>query len=98
MSEFVTLISVDNQEFKVVEDIANESQILRVFFDRNGPFIEAIEREVVLPIQASLLKRAIEYMEYRFNHKNKKTDEEPEFPITDEEALDLLEVSVYLKI
>ncbi|ELA46490.1 hypothetical protein VCUG_02034 [Vavraia culicis subsp. floridensis] len=98
MSEIVTLISSDNKKFEVPEYIANESKTLRIFFDRSRPFVEAIERKVLLPIKSKLLMRAIEYLEYKHQYKDKKIYEIPEFPIHDDEALDLLDVSVYLKI
>ncbi|ELQ76938.1 RNA polymerase II transcription elongation factor Elongin/SIII, subunit elongin C [Trachipleistophora hominis] len=98
MSEIVTLISSDNKKYEIPEHIANESKTLRVFFDSNRPFIEAIERKVVLPMNSKLLIRAIEYMKYKYQYRGKKAHEAPEFHITDEEALDLLDASVYLKI
>lgn len=96
MTDTVTLISSDNREFTVSEEVANESETLRMFFDRNKPFVEAAERRARLPIRAALLRRAIEYMEYK--HKNEKRRGMQEFIISDEETLDLLDVSAYLRL
>lgn len=97
MVDTVTLRSCEGMEFAISEDVVRFSGILTVLLDRNSPFQEAISRVVDLPIKAAALKRVVAYLEYR--HKYSKSEGPiPDFEVGEEESLDLLSVSFYLKI
>lgn len=92
----VTLKSSDNQEFCIDLDIALQSNTLRAFFDDEFPFRESETRKVSLPIHSRLLKRIIEFMEYKHNNVNNGILSE--FKIADDETMELLDVASYLRI
>ncbi|KAF7684250.1 Elongin-C [Astathelohania contejeani] len=93
----VRLISSDHQEFFIDEEIANYSRTLKTFFCRDNPFIETQTRTMFLPMDARILKRVIEFLNYKHAYNNDAVNA-PEFPIEDEEAVDLLDASAYLGI
>lgn len=95
--KLVHLKSSDGRTFYIPEVIAEQSKTLATFLDRKNPFIEAYTKQIRLPMSGKVLKRAIEYMKYKFKYKN-MVRSAPEFVIRDEEALDLLDVSSYLKL
>lgn len=92
----VRLISSDNAEYVIDEEIAFLSHTLRTFFDAEFPFKETQTRTVVLPIRSKLLRRIIEFMEYKHTCINGGGFNE--FKISDEETMELLDVASYLRI
>lgn len=92
----VKLISSDNIEFIIDMEIASLSNTLKIFFDREYPFIESQTRMVTLPIRSQLLNRIIEFMEYK--HKYGNGHSIVEFKISDDETMELLDVASYLRI
>lgn len=97
MENDVILKSCSNAEFIVKEEVANLSEILATLLDRDGPFEEAISRKITLPIKTAALKRAVEYLEYKHKYLGFEGPI-PDFEVAEEESLDLLSVSFYLKI
>ncbi|CCI73931.1 ECU04_1422 [Encephalitozoon cuniculi GB-M1] len=96
MENKVRMVSSDNKEFLLDYDVAVQSQTLRTFFGRPEMFLESTSRKVRLPIRARHLKRIVEFLE--FKHHSDPDKEPEEFRIGDEEALELLDIAVYLKI
>ncbi|KAG5859957.1 hypothetical protein KMI_04g07680 [Encephalitozoon hellem] len=96
MENKVKIISSDNKEFALDYDVAAQSQTLRTFFNRPEMFLESISREVKLPIKARYLKRIVEFLV--FKHFSDPDREPEEFKVSDSEALELLDIAVYLKI
>lgn len=92
----VMLISSDDVEFVIDTEIAFLSHTLRTFFDAEFPFKESLTRTVTLPIRAQLLRRIIEFMEYK--HKYGNGHGISEFKISDDETMELLDVASYLRI
>jgi len=92
----ITLVSYDDVEYSLELRIANLSYTLRIFLDPSCLFNESISRRIKLPIRSSILKRLVDFMEY----KSKATDNKQisEFQINDEETLDLLDAASYLRI
>lgn len=97
MENNVTLRSCNGTEFLVKEEVAKLSEVLGTLLNRESPFEEAISRSVTLPIKAIALKRAIEYLEYKHKYLGCEGPI-PDFEVSEEESLDLLSVSFYLKI
>lgn len=96
-SECVKLVSSDNVYFKISESTAIQSVLFQTLLNKDHLFIEGKERTFSLPINSRRLRRVIEYLEFKERYSS-NLDEVPEFPVTGEEAIDLLEISAYLKI
>lgn len=96
-SIMVKLVSSDNIYYEICESTAIQSQLFRTLLNSNYPFIEGKERTFCLPIHSKRLDRVIEYLKYKEKYNN-KLEEVPEFPVSGDEAVDLLEISAYLKI
>lgn len=94
----VKLISSDNFYYEIPEEVAIQSKVLKTLLNTNYPFVEGTERTFSLPITALRLERVIEYLRYKEKYSNVENEDIPDFPITSDEALDLLEISAYLKI
>ncbi|KAK1348554.1 hypothetical protein CWI38_0186p0050 [Hamiltosporidium tvaerminnensis] len=97
MTKDVKLISYDGIEYIVPEEIATQSSTLKSFLDEENPFIESHEKTVVLPIKSNILKRVIDYLKYKYEYKDTEGTI-PDFEIKDDETLELLDVSSYLRI
>ncbi|AHL30094.1 Skp1-like protein [Encephalitozoon intestinalis ATCC 50506] len=96
MESKVKVISSDNKVFVLDYDVSIQSQTLRTFFSRPEMFLESISREVKLPVKSRHLKRIVEFLEFKYLSDS---DKEPkEFKVSDSEALELLDIAVYLKI
>ncbi|ELA42188.1 uncharacterized protein VICG_00831 [Vittaforma corneae ATCC 50505] len=95
MENYVKLISSDSVEFVVETELVKHSRTLAVFLDDRYPFIQSQTKEVRLPIRSKHLKRILEFM--HFIHK-RKSGNNMEFKINDEETMDLLEIASYLRI
>ena len=93
----VTLRSYEGREFVIDEELAKFSSVLSVLLDRNSPFEESLTRIVELPIKSSVLERVVSYLKYRQKY-SRLNGPAPDFEISEEESLDLLSVSFYLKI
>ncbi|KAM0676683.1 elongin C [Binucleata daphniae] len=93
----VKLVSSDGVVFEIEQEVADQSELLRTFLDKDLPFIESKERTFALPIRSTFLSRVIQFME----HKRKYNDaiiEASDFSVSDEEAMALLDVATYLKL
>lgn len=98
ISQNVKLISSDNFFYEIPEEVALQSNLLKTMLNTNYPFVEGVERTFSLPISAIRLERVIEYLKYKEKYSKADNEDIPDFPIACEEALDLLEISAYLKI
>ncbi|KAI5149523.1 elongin-C [Enteropsectra breve] len=92
----VVLISSDNTSFIVDREIAILSKTINIFLNQEFPFNETVTRTINLPFPSNLLKRIIEFMEYKYASIISQNNEE--FVISDEETTDLLDVASYLRI
>jgi hypothetical protein len=97
MGKNVKLISSDGKEFLVKEELAVQSETLKSFLNRDYPFLESRHRSIILPIKSNMMKRVIEYLEYKKTFSDAQSVI-PDFNVLDEETQELLDISAYLKI
>ena len=92
----VKLVASDLSEFVVDVDVAFLSNTLKMFFDSEFLFKEKKTRTVFLPIRSTMLRRIVEFMEYK--HRSMSEQTLNEFKIADDETVALLDVASYLRI
>jgi hypothetical protein len=93
----VTLVSSTGEEFSAPAALINESETLREILRPEHNFVEARTKVIRLPIKTRYLKRIIEYLQYKRDYC-KNMGKVPDFAVSEEETLDLLEVASYLRI
>ncbi|KAL6120719.1 hypothetical protein NUSPORA_02504 [Nucleospora cyclopteri] len=100
-TKYIVIISADNLSFKVQKEIALQSATIKTFLNYSHEKNE-IER-INLPIESKLLKRCIEFMEYKSRNKdgstiNSNLEGKEEFNVSEEETIELLDVATYLQL
>lgn len=93
----VTLISSTGGRVIVPYSVIKESEVLRTVVDGGYNYLESIHSTITLPITYECMKRVIEYLNYKKEYTLRK-GEVPDFTITENENLDLLEVASFLKL
>ena len=92
----IALISSNGERVSVPYTVLCESPTLQAMVD-NPSFIEHSTSTICLPVTTMAIKRVVEYLYYKKDYLSKK-GEVPDFAISDEETLDLLEVASFLRI
>ncbi|KAI5171154.1 elongin-C [Nematocida sp. LUAm3] len=95
-TEDISLISSEGAEIKAPYYIICESQVLQSLVD-SPFFVECNTSTVSVPIRHSVLKKVVEYLWYKHKYSIKQGHVE-DFIISEEETLDLLDVSNFLRI
>lgn len=90
--EYVTLISSDGYEFVITKMMAKRCTMLKALFQDGSAFKENIDNRVDLEFSGKVLDIVIEFL-----HK-KATSRVTEFPMPDENLLDILVAADYLGI
>ncbi|EIJ87297.1 elongin-C [Nematocida parisii] len=92
----IRLVCNTDQEVYVRYAILCESTMLRKMVD-NPAFIECENNTIKLPINYRCLQRIVEYLHYKYNYRQNRMEVQ-DFKIEDQESLDLLEVSAFLRL
>ncbi|KAI5160820.1 hypothetical protein NEAUS03_1357 [Nematocida ausubeli] len=95
-NRMIRLICSTQQEVQIPYSILCESNLLRALVDDKA-FIESKNNSILLPVTHSSLKRIIEYLYYKQNYTINRMEID-DFKIEDNETLDLLEVSAFLRL
>ncbi|EKG19355.1 SKP1 component [Macrophomina phaseolina MS6] len=95
MTEYVTLVSRDGFEFKVLRSAANISGAIKRMLDPTNNFAEAKSNRCVFEnINGVVLEKVCEYLYYNEKHKDAK--DVPDMDIPPELCLELLMAADYL--
>ncbi|GME24995.1 Transcriptional elongation regulator [Neofusicoccum parvum] len=95
MTDYVTLVSRDGFEFKVLRSAANISGAVKRMLDPTNNFAEAKSNRCVFEnINGVVLEKVCEYLYY--NEKHKDTKDVPDMDIPAELCLELLMAADYL--
>ena len=81
---------MNGKEFIISEECACVSRTLRILLKSPDKYTESHNKMIELPFSSKTISRIIEYLELRLQNNEKN------FELTDEESLDLLEISNYL--
>lgn len=92
----VVLICSTGEEMEVPRHILCQSKVLEVILS-DPVFSEAVTGRVHLPITRKAMERVVQYLQYKKRYHEKEGDIE-DFVIEEQETLDLLEVSAFLRI
>ncbi|KAH9385890.1 uncharacterized protein NEMAJ01_0786 [Nematocida major] len=92
----IILTCSTREEASIPYSILSESSILKKIIDTSA-FKESSESGINLPISHASLKRVVEYLWYKHKYGRESGNVE-DFKIEDSEALDLLEVSSFLRL
>merc|ERR550514_2589145 len=94
---YLRLVSADNHTFYLDRRIAFECDTFKKMAEQQG-FREGQTQEITLPtISGKLLEKVIEYLYFKYKYTDSK-ETIPEFPIDDDNVLDLLLVANYLNL
>lgn len=89
---YVTLKSKDSNIIKIPISLAYQSNTIHTILT-NDCFIESTSKIIELPFSNHIINKAIEYMTIKLEKGSFSN-----FKIEDNDALDLLEISNYLKL
>ncbi|KAF9741066.1 hypothetical protein PMIN06_008121 [Paraphaeosphaeria minitans] len=96
-SAYVTLVSNDGYEFKILRDAACIAGTIKKAFDQSSGFREVSENRMELPtINGVVLEKVCEYLYY--NQKHAESKDVPDLEIPPELCLELLIAADYLDV
>eukprot|EP00127_Corallochytrium_limacisporum_P003578 Clim_evm61s150 gene=Clim_evmTU61s150 len=94
--EYVKLISSDGHEFVVKRECAMVSGTIKSMLSGPGQFSENESNEIMFrEITSHILEKVCTYFYYKVRYAN-STTEIPDFPIPNEQAIELLMASNFL--
>lgn len=89
MRDTVILVSSDNKQFPIMYNIAILSETIKTFISTTS----GDDLVIHLPINSCLLKRCLEFMQYKYEQNYASA-----FEVRDDEAVELLDVASYLRL
>ncbi|KAI5191169.1 hypothetical protein NECID01_1338 [Nematocida sp. AWRm77] len=92
----VVLESVSGEKMCVPYKVLAESAVLKKILS-DPVFQECLESRICIPVASSMLQRSVEYLVYKQEYHEKEGDIN-DFVVHENESLNLLEVSAFLRI